>query len=320
MKKLILFIALISCLSCKSKQEEKTPQSKAAMVSKTIVNTSFSGGTLHRVENFPSKFIQPRNVDVWLPENYSEQKKYAVLYMHDGQMLFDASVTWNKQEWMVDEVAEKLIKSKVTKDFIVVAMWNISEIRWQDYFPQKALAYLEPDIKDALFEEAKKDNFNLNLNADNYLKFITQELKPYIDTTYAVHTKMEDTFIAGSSMGGLISWYAVCEYPEVFFGAACISTHWPGMMPKDHNPLPEAFFSYLKANLPSPKTHKFYFDFGTQTLDQYYPQYQESVNTVFTEKGYDNSNFKNLKFEGENHSEASWQKRLDIPLTFLLGK
>ena len=102
MKKLILFIALISCLSCKSKQEEKTPQSETKMVSKTIENTGLLAGTLQRVENFPSQFIQPRNVDVWLPENYSEQKKYAVLYMHDGQMLFDASITWNKQEWMVD--------------------------------------------------------------------------------------------------------------------------------------------------------------------------------------------------------------------------
>ena len=68
-----------------------------------------SSGTIQRLENFSSKFVEARNVDIWFPEGYTPEKKYAVLYMHDGQMLFDASTTWNKQAWDVDEVAAKLI-------------------------------------------------------------------------------------------------------------------------------------------------------------------------------------------------------------------
>ena len=94
-------------------------------------------GQLFRVEDFPSEFITPRNVDVWLPENYSSSKKYAVLYMHDGQMLFDSTTTWNQQEWKVDEWATRLMNEGKTKDFIVVAPWNINSERYSDFFPQK---------------------------------------------------------------------------------------------------------------------------------------------------------------------------------------
>jgi len=285
------------------------------------VNTvKLASGKLMRVTDFPSNYITPRNVDIWLPENYSKDKKYSVLYMHDGQMLFDASTTWNKQEWKVDEVASKLMKEGKVQDFIVVAPWNISEIRWQDYFPQKAFSYLNAETQKNIRAEAKKNKFNLAFNADNYLKFLTEELKPYIDQTYATKTNRENTFVAGSSMGGLISMYAMCEYPEIFGAAACISTHWVGLMPMENNPFPAAFFAYMSENVPSPTTHRFYFDYGNKTLDQYYPQYAETVNAIFKKKGYTDENYKNLFFEDADHSEDSWQKRLDIPFTFLLKK
>ncbi|MEY2739711.1 MAG: hypothetical protein RL259_1620, partial [Bacteroidota bacterium] len=67
-----------------------------------------TSGKVERIENFASKFVTSRNIDVWLPTDYSKSKKYAVLYMHDGQMLYDAEQTWNKQAWEVDEVMAKL--------------------------------------------------------------------------------------------------------------------------------------------------------------------------------------------------------------------
>ncbi|WP_298509267.1 alpha/beta hydrolase-fold protein [uncultured Kordia sp.] len=289
-------------------------------VAQEVKNVTLASGKLMRVVDFPSNYIRPRNVDVWLPENYSKEKKYNVLYMHDGQMLYDASTTWNKQEWKVDEVASKLMKEGKVKDFIVVSPWNIAEIRWQDYFPQKAFTYLDEATQKTFREEAEKNNFSLNFNADNYLKFLTEELKPYIDNTYSVKTDREHTFVAGSSMGGLISMYAMCEYPEIYSAAACISTHWVGASPREDNPIPNAFFAYMRDHLPSPKTHRFYFDYGTETLDKHYPQYAPNVDEVFKEKGYTEANYTNLKFEGTNHSENAWQKRLHIPFTFLLKK
>ena len=175
--------------------------------------------------------------------------------------------------------------------------------------------------RDSLIEVAQENNFRFeSVTSDNYLKFIIQELKPFVDSHYAVFTNRENTFVMGSSMGGLISMYAICEYPKVFGGAACLSTHWPGGNPNDSDLLANAFFDYMKKNVPSPKNHKFYFDYGTKTLDKFYPKYAPIINEIFKDKGYNASNFENLKFEGADHSEISWQKRLNIPLTFLLKK
>jgi enterochelin esterase-like enzyme len=121
-------------------------------------------------------------------------------------------------------------------------------------------------------------------------------------------------------MGGLISMYAICEYPDVFGGAACLSTHWPGIFQVANNPIPNAFNRYLKMKLPDPKNHKLYFDYGTATLDALYEPLQNEVDQIMQQKGYDAQHWTTQKFEGENHSEMAWQKRLHIPFQFLFGK
>jgi enterochelin esterase-like enzyme len=121
-------------------------------------------------------------------------------------------------------------------------------------------------------------------------------------------------------MGGLISMYAICEYPKVFGGAACLSTHWPGIFSMERNPVPEAFVSYMKMNLPDPKSHKIYFDYGDQTLDAMYPPLQKKVDVVMQDKGFKEKNWITQYFPGKDHSEKSWNERLAIPLGFLLRK
>lgn len=322
MKKLIcLFILVASIISCKSEKKEavEVEKQEVEITAKKVEDIKLSNGTIERIENFPSEFVKPRNVDVWLPENYSKDKKYAVVYMHDGQMLFDATTTWNKQEWKVDEVASRLITKGKTKDFIVVAIWNIAELRNSNYFPEKAYNKMTQKDKDALKAVGEKKGWVNTINSDDYLKFIVKELKPFIDKKYATLSDVNNTFILGSSRGGLISMYAICEYPKIFGATACLSTHWIGTYTDVDNHIPDAFFEYMKENLPNPKTHKLYFDYGTETLDKFYPQYADEVDAVFLEKGFDDTNFMNIKFEGTDHSEYSWSQRLDIPLTFLLG-
>jgi enterochelin esterase-like enzyme len=325
MKKILILLIVIGFISCKDEKKEDSKldikPANTSNVKTETVEGDFAGGTLLRIEDFPSNFIPPRKVDIWLPENYSKDQKYAVLYMHDGQMLFDSRITWNHQEWKVDEISTQLMNDSITKDFIVVAPYNINDLRHSEYFPQKPFESLSEKIKDSLYKEAEKNNFKLDgVSSDNYLSFIVKELKPYVDANYSVYTDRANTFVAGSSMGGLISMYAICEYPDIFGGAACMSTHWPGGNPNENDLLTNTFFEYMKENVPSPENHKIYFDYGTETLDKFYPKYANRVNTIFKDKGYDTSNFRNLKFKGADHSELSWQKRLDIPLTFLLAK
>lgn len=320
----ILLSIVILGSSCNKKQKEISHMANTVLP-KPILDTTvnLAGGKLYRIDSFPSKFVKPRTVEVWLPDGYSKDKKYAVLYMNDGQMLFDSTKTWNKQEWAVDETLSRLMTTDSIKDVIVVAIWNIPEIRWQDYYPEKSWDFIPGDIQRQLIEEAKANAINVEFNADNYLKFITEELKPLIDQDYPVHTDTQHTIIAGSSMGGLISMYAVFERPEVFGGAICMSTHWTGSVPPDpgeDNPMAKGFFDYMKSKNLDPKTHKIYFDYGTETLDADYVQYASAVDEIFKEKGFDNSNYKNLKFEGDAHDEISWAKRLHIPIVFFLGK
>jgi predicted alpha/beta superfamily hydrolase len=273
-------------------------------------------GTIRRFENFPSRYIDPRNVDVWLPAGYTPSKKYAVLYMHDGQMLFDSSITWNRQEWHVDEVAGALMDNKRIHDVIIVGVWNNYSYRHSEYFPEKPLARLPAPLRDTIIKRELKGKSR----ADEYLQFMVNELKPFIDSTFGTYTDRKHTFIAGSSMGGLISMYAICEYPKVFGGAACLSTHWPGSLLDYNREVPLVFQHYLQDNLPAPRQHKIYFDYGTATLDSLYEPYQLQVDAIMKSKKYRAKNWKTLKFEGEPHAEQAWARRLHIPLLFLLAR
>lgn len=242
--------------------------------------------------------------------------------MHDGQMLFDATTSWNKQEWQIDEVASRLIKAGKTQPFIVVGIDNAGENRHSEYFPQQPFENLSQAQQTALYQLQRTKNqalFSQQVYSDRYLKFLVTELKPYIDSHYSVYTDAAHTFVMGSSMGGLISLYAISEYPHIFGGAACLSTHWPGTFEQQNNPIPPAFFNYMQQKLPDPSTHKLYFDHGTATLDAWYPQLQAKADKIIEAKGYTSQNWQSLIFEGAEHSEHAWAARLDIPLIFLLA-
>ena len=239
-------------------------------------------------------------------------------------MLFDSATTWNKQEWGVDETLTRLMSEKRIKNSIVVAVFNTGKTRHAEYFPQKPFEMLPKSMQDSLLSQAKRDKetalFPTNIQSDAYLKFLVSELKPFIDREFSTLSNQKNTFIAGSSMGGLISMYAICEYPSVFGGAACLSTHWLGIMPSDKNPVPNAFMDYLKTHLPNPKNHKMYFDFGTATLDAYYEPHQNAADAILKTKGFSEKNWLTRKYAGDAHTEQAWRGRLAIPMVFLLKK
>lgn len=281
-------------------------------------------GELQVLEQFESDYVPARDIRIWLPPSYPADAPYDVLYMHDGQNLFDASTTWNNQEWGVDETATRLITTGQTRPFIVVGIDNADNRRHSEYFPKKAFDSLTDSAKQAALAIVREDSglmlFEDGVQSDNYLKFIVEELKPFVDDRYTVAITPAHTFSIGASMGGLISLYAVSEYPNVFGGAACLSTHWPGTWPSDSNPVPEALFNYFRVNLPEPSTHRIYFDHGDQDLDAFYPPMQEQVDAIMRERGYDERQWLTEQFPGKGHSEDAWRDRLAIPLRFLVGE
>ena len=273
-----------------------------------------SYGSLEFFPNFKSQIIEPRNVTVWLPDGYTVSEPCDVLYMHDGQMLFDANITWNHQEWQVDEVMGRLIAEGKTRRCIVVGVDNTKN-RLNDYFPtmcyRKVPAGKRQEVSTAVYK------------GDEYLRFLVEEVKPFIDSRYKPLTSREHTFVMGSSMGGLISLYALCNYPEVFGGAVCMSTHLsmnffnPSF---DSEAWAQGFREYVKENLPAPNTALLYMDRGDVELDGTYGPYQDQMDEMIKGLGWDDKHFVSRVFKGHKHMETFWAERLDQPFLFLLKK
>jgi enterochelin esterase-like enzyme len=282
-----------------------------------------SAGTIVDLGVLQSKYTDPRRVVVWLPASYKPHgPKYAVLYMHDGQNLFDKGTAGYGMEWEVDEHLDRLIRDKKVRPTIVVGIWNTPK-RLQEYVPSKAFDTLPADYRGKVRALYGGDPLS-----DGYLKFIVRELRPMIDKRFNVKTDRANTIIMGSSMGALISLYAIDEYPMIFGGAGMMSTHWPLVINPDNTPVSDedyevvsaAFERYLAPALPDPRTHKLYFDHGSETLDAVYKRYQDRVDAVVAKRGYRQGvNWLTRSFPGQKHNEISWASRLDVPLQFLLA-
>jgi len=281
-----------------------------------------SSGTIVDLGVLKSRYADPRRVVVWLPTGYQPSgPKYTVLYMHDGQNLFDKETAGYGMEWQIDETLDRLIQEKKVRPTIVVGIWNTPK-RLQEYVPSKAFNGLPPSYREKIRALYGGDPLS-----DGYLKFIVRELRPMIDKRFNVKTDAADTAIMGSSMGSLISLYAIDEYPTIFGAAGMMSTHWPLVITPDDKPISEeqyeavssAFERYLAPALPDPATHKLYFDHGSETLDANYARYQDRVDRVVRRRGYRQwQTTLSLSYPGEKHNEISWASRVMVPLQFLL--
>jgi enterochelin esterase-like enzyme len=272
---------------------------------------------------FASRYVESRTIYVWKPPGYVAGPHNAVLYMHDGQALFGVGSTLSGQEWGVDEVASRLLADGVLRDFLVVGIDNAGAGRHAEFLPQKPFESLPASTQDSVLQTKRSFGapiFAGPIRSDAYLRFLVDELVPFVTENYSVSADREDTFVMGSSMGGLVSIYAISEYPDVFGAAACLSTHWTGLYTADRNPIPRAMLAYLGDHLPDPGSHRVYFDYGTATLDTLYEPFQLRADSVMRLRGYDDYTWRTLRFEGARHDEGAWRERLHIPLEFLLGK
>ncbi len=271
--------------------------------------------------------LLPRPVAVWLPPGYDRERsrRHRVLYMHDGQNVFDSRTASGGVPWGVDETLAALIALGDVTPTIVVAVGNTAQ-RWYEYAPEAALRALPPDVRAAA--DAEYPLAGADLSADAYVRFFADELKPQIDQRFRTLPSRANTFVMGSSMGGLASLYALCRRPDVFGGAACMSTHWPvtRIVGVHDNPgappmiaLSAAMLGWFDANLPRAGAHRFYFDHGTSGLDRLYAPYQARMDAIGAGKGYvAGKDWMSKAAPGADHNEAAWNARLPAALGFLL--
>ena len=273
------------------------------------IQLSDGTGHINRHADFASRYVAPRHVDIWCPYGVAAPSatRYPVIYMHDGQNLFDPALSFIGVDWGMDEAMTRLIRDTGHPGAIVVGIWN-SPLRWREYMPHKPLA--TPSGRRLLprfIEQAGGEPLS-----SEYLRFIVEELKPFIDQNYPTLSEPGHTLVMGSSMGGLISLYALIEYPDVFGGTGCLSTHWP---------IGDEFMvTFLGKSLPIAGQHRLYFDHGTETLDHDYEPYQRLMDNFVRASGYETGrDWLTRKFGGAEHSERAWRARISIPLAFLFN-
>lgn len=227
-----------------------------------------------------------RDVIVWLPPSYSKnpRKHYPVLYMHDGQNIFDPSTAFGGYDWRVDEVADSLMKLKQIEEIIIVGIYNS---------PDRLPEYSDSPLGTA------------------YLNFVVNVLKPKIDSTYRTKPGKEHTGIMGSSLGGLSSLLFVWKRPDVFGMAGCVSS---SFWYDDERTLREVReYSGHKKNI------RIYLDCGGREKELI-SGYKRMVE-ILKQKGY--SKGKDLEYTLDTkgtHNEYYWAKRVWRPLMFMYGK
>ncbi|TMU50399.1 nuclear transport factor 2 family protein [Flagellimonas algicola] len=273
-----------------------------------IAHKEINKGKVTTLKNFRSDYVPNRNIEIYTPPGYTKDKTYSVLYMQDGQNIFNPETSYAGVEWAADEVLDSLIGHNIIEPMIVVAPWN-SKYRMNEYMPEDGLPPYKTLMK--RFPKLYSEYFNDTIIFSNkYLKFLTKELKPYIDQNYATKPGKNNTYIMGSSGGGLISAYAVSKYPNIFGKAACLSTHWPAF--------DGAAIQYFAEAIPPAGNHSFYFDHGTEGLDAAYGPFQKRIDQLMRSKGYhEGGDWVTYVFEGTGHFETFWSNRLHIPFKFL---
>ena len=268
-------------------------------------------GHVEVLRAFPSDFVTSRDIHIWLPPSYAEgEARYPVVYVHDGQNLYDPALSkYSQTDWGFDEAMDELVRTGRAREAIIVGVASLEDERFENYMPQKAMT---PEVR-----ERVRSNFAINgwplgeVNSDAYLRFLVEELKPHIDANYRTLPGRADTSMIGASMGGLITTYALVEYPDVFGQGAGVSSHFPLAG--------GALVDYFSDRIPAPSRTRVYYDYGTETLDADYEEYQTRLDAQFREAGFvDGETFVSRKFEGHSHSETDWRTRVDQPLEFLL--
>ena len=245
-------------------------------------------GTVRHHEGLAGKGLRHRrDVSVWLPPSYDQEPSntYAVLYMHDGQNVFDPSTSFTGHDWHVDEIADSLIRRGSMEEIIVVAINNS---------PDRTAEYSDSELGRA------------------YASFVVNDVKPMIDRAYRTKPDAANTAVMGSSMGGLISFLFVWWHPDVFSKAGCLSSAFM----VDNDRILNEFGEYSGPR----KNIRVYLDCGTIELESRLKPGSDRMAALLKARGYmEGRDWIYIVEEGAEHNERAWAGRVWRPLVFLFG-
>jgi len=259
-------------------------------------------GDIRAPKSFHSNILKnDRDVIVYLPPGYetSKSRRYPVLYVHDGQNIFDGATSFIPgQEWRIDETAERLIVAGKIEPLIVVGVYNTKD-RIDEYTP------------------ARDAKYKMGGKADLYGRMLVEELKPFIDSQYRTKHDAKHTGLMGSSLGGLASLYLALKYPRVFGHAGVVS---PSVWFADKH-----MVHYVES-LPKKLNIRIWIDIGTKE-GRTPEEAQQSVadarllRDALVRKGWTSGKDLNyFEAAGAEHNEAAWAARVEAILAFLFPR
>jgi predicted alpha/beta superfamily hydrolase len=256
---------------------------------KTITSSLKGNFRYHRA--MQPEGLKERDVIVWLPPGYdSTDKRYPVIYLQDGQNLFDVSTSAFGNEWRVDETADSMVRAGTIPPVIIVGINNTSD-RSDEYLPWKKNAA--------------------------YKNFLVHKLKPFIDSAYRTKKDAANTIVGGSSAGGIFAFMIVWEYPRVFSKAICMS---PAFVSPDGFKDKFDYVINVREAEQRPKKVFFYIDNGGRDLDKLLQPGVDQMISALAQKRYrGGKDYVFIRDEAATHNEAAWANRLPYALKRLFA-
>ena len=267
-----------------------------------VVRAASATGDL-RLHSFASRiFHNTRHLRVWLPPGYDDPanagRSYPVLYLNDGQNLFEAATSFTGVEWQVDETADRLIREGAIPPMMIVGLDNAAKDRIREYMPRPSLHPLM-----------------LRVQGARYPSFLIKEVMPFVAGNYRVATGPENTGLGGSSLGALIALHSVAVRPGVF-GRLLLES--PSLWAANRQVIRES--RRLKrwpqrVFLAAGTTET-----GQKDRDQSVVDDVRELAGVLRRAGLDDERLKLVIEEGAAHHESAWARRFPEALAFLFGK
>ncbi len=256
-----------------------------------------------RIHSFRSAvFGNRRNLRIWLPPGYDDRlnrsRRYPVLYLNDGQNLFESSTAFGGVDWEVDESADRLIRERRIEPLIIVGIDNAGNERIREYVPYR---WFDIPVRNVL---GKK-----------YPGFLLEEVMPFVQKRYRVAAGPQNTGLGGSSLGGLIALYTAMRRPRQF-GRLLVES-------------PSLFVGDRRVLLDSARVKRWperiFLGVGTRELgdDERSHQVVEDVRAleqILRAAGLSGDRLEVDIDEGASHSESAWARRFPEALAFLFGK
>ena len=280
-------------------------------------------GSLFVRRAVPSVGLLPRDLFVWMPDAPVPPDGFPVLYMQDGQNLFDARLVPFGTAWEADLALSRLADAGLAVPAIIVGIASTAE-RCTDYAPALILDRLPPSARGAV--EAA---WGGAARSADYARMVIEEMRPLIDAHFPTCPAAHATFLGGSSLGAVAALEILARYPDQVAGAACLSAHYSLLPVTETEAIPDHFAAdvtravgdFAVSCLPPAGRHALWIDRSALGIDRFYGPTHAAIASALAGLGYlEGSDLALRVYPGVGHDEDAWRARFGNALAFLLGR